>query len=48
MVKGVSGTRFKGLIMEAVEPGCLGQWEPTQALPAEKAHLPPFRSLGKK
>lgn len=48
MVKGVGGTRFKGLIMEAVEPGRLGQREPTPALPEEKAHLPPFCSLGKK
>lgn len=48
MVKGVGGTRFKGLIMEAVEPGRLGQWAPTQALPEEKACLLPFCSLGRK
>lgn len=26
----------------SVGSGCLGRWEPTQALPEEKAHLPPF------
>ena len=45
MVTGVGGTRFKGLIMEAVGSGCLGHRELTQALPEESAHLPSFCSL---
>lgn len=44
MVMGVGGTRFKGLIMEAVGSGRSGRREPTQPLPEEKAHLPPFHS----
>lgn len=48
MVMGVGGTRFKGLITEAAGPGCSGQWDPSWALPEEKAHRPAVYSLCRK
>lgn len=36
----VGGTRFKGLIMEAVGSGCLGHRELTQSLPERECPSP--------